>query len=85
MKSTCLEWCRLQTLLDLEKVKHVDYLAVSVEGHELQVHRAAPSLPSLPCRIIAISAKDNNTLCFSLRPYHHVTRPRRGDFICTSS
>mmetsp|Transcript_5470 Transcript_5470/g.15667 ORF Transcript_5470/g.15667 Transcript_5470/m.15667 type:complete len:541 (+) Transcript_5470:456-2078(+) len=28
---------RLQTLLDLEKVKHVDYLAVSVEGHELQV------------------------------------------------
>ncbi len=35
---------RLQTLVDLEKVKRVDYLTVSVEGHELQV----PSSPGPP-------------------------------------
>lgn len=28
---------RLQSLLDAEAMKHVDYLTVSVEGHELQV------------------------------------------------
>ena len=34
-------WRRLQTLLEAEGLKHVDYLTVSVEGHELQVRRRA--------------------------------------------